>query len=139
MDRSRYHAAGERKREQMRASRRTHIEARREYDRRRYHENPERNQKQREQANNWWKANRGKKAFMVAQRRAWIKKATPPWITKEQKREMRSFYLDAASRPGEWHVDHIEPLRGKISCGLNVPWNLQILTGDDNRRKRNDL
>lgn len=136
-DRARYLRNIDKKREQMRDSRARHIEARREYDRRRYHCDPERNAAARAQANEWWKSNRGKKAFMVARRRAWVKQATPPWLTSEQKRQIRAFYIEASLREGEWHVDHIDPLRGGKICGLNVPWNLQLLTGDDNRRKRN--
>ena len=69
-----------------------------------------------------------------------IQQATPPWITPEQKREMELVYKRAAeltTLTGIRHdVDHVWPIKGKKSCGLHVPWNLQVLPWKENNRKR---
>lgn len=71
-----------------------------------------------------------------ASRRARKNNATPDWLTDEQKVYMASFY--ALCPPGH-HVDHIVPLKGSNICGLHVPWNLQILTAEENIKKGNRL
>jgi hypothetical protein len=70
---------------------------------------------------------------LAARRRADKLKATPPWQSSE---ELDAIYED---RPDGFHVDHIHPLKGKLSCGLNVPWNLQYLPDTDNISKSNHM
>lgn len=69
--------------------------------------------------------------------------ATPRWLTKEMRRQMADIYKEAkrlsVTTGVVHHVDHIDPLRGKWSCGLHVPWNLQILTGVENLKKANKI
>lgn len=123
----------------LRRARLKRIEERRQHDSDRYHNDTDRKASTKARAVKWGKVNKGKRASIIAARRMAMKRATPPWLTTEQKNEIRAFYLEAARRPGEWHVDHIYPIKGKTSCGLHVPWNLQILTGDENRRKGNKV
>jgi 5-methylcytosine-specific restriction endonuclease McrA len=89
-----------------------------------------------------WKLNNpGKKTAHVAKRQATKIQATPKWLSKQQLLEIREFYIIAKEL--QWlseeplQVDHIMPLRGKDSCGLHVPWNLQILPRNINIRKGN--
>lgn len=69
--------------------------------------------------------------------------ATPPWVTKEQKLAMRKLYLKAqqlTKLTGERYVvDHIVPLISDEVCGMHVPWNLQIMTQEENLKKSNKL
>lgn len=70
-------------------------------------------------------------------------RATPPWLTKEHLQQIKEFYLlrdELTKKTGiAHHVDHIMPLRGKILCGLHVPWNLQVITEKQNVQKSNKV
>lgn len=86
----------------------------------------------------WQADNRWRGRLYRAQRAARVKAATPPWVDQA---EIEKIYEQAdrisaeTSIPHE--VDHFYPLVGENSCGLHVPWNLQIITEDENKKKNN--
>jgi len=69
--------------------------------------------------------------------------ATPVWVTAEQKLAIRQLYIQAqrlTKLTGERYVvDHIVPLISPEVCGLHVPWNLRVITQEENLRKSNKL
>jgi hypothetical protein len=72
-------------------------------------------------------------------RRQREKRATPPWLTKQQRNDITYLFAEAAARTareGESYVvDHIVPLDGKIVCGLHVAWNMRVIHWLENARK----
>ena len=76
-------------------------------------------------------------------RRTKHKQATPKWLTQEHKTEIKQFYLDAmlvSKITGvPYAVDHIVPLRGELVSGLHVPWNLAVITREENSKKSNKI
>lgn len=78
-----------------------------------------------------------------ARKRAKILQRTPPWLTQEHLRQIRSRYAEARNltRSGNvaYEVDHIVPLCGKSVSGLHVPWNLRVIPWHENRRKNNKV
>jgi 5-methylcytosine-specific restriction endonuclease McrA len=76
-------------------------------------------------------------------RRRKHRQATPPWLTRKQKTEIRQIYqiaITMTKTTGEQYVvDHIVPLRSEVVCGLHVPWNLRVITQGENLRKSNRL
>lgn len=75
--------------------------------------------------------NPGKMRAKNARRRANLLRATPAWVDHEI---LEFIYSEC---PAGWHVDHVHPLKGRNSCGLHVPWNLQYLPAALNLRKSN--
>ncbi len=84
-----------------------------------------------------------------SKRRASKLRATPKWLTKEHFKEIREIYKTC--KEIQWLseeklvVDHISPLVGRdrhgnhISCGLHVPWNLQIISASQNSSKNSKV
>jgi 5-methylcytosine-specific restriction endonuclease McrA len=91
----------------------------------------------------WRSKNQGVKNFHTAKYRALKKQATPRWLTSDQLKHIKEIYRQArqlTEETGTEHqVDHIHPLNGRTSSGLHVPWNLQILTKEENEKKSNKL
>lgn len=89
----------------------------------------------------YYYANKHKYVEATARRKAAKLRATPTWLTKEQLEEIAYIYelrKDASLLSDtEYHVDHIVPLQGKNVCGLHVPWNLQLLSKEENLAKNN--
>jgi hypothetical protein len=76
-------------------------------------------------------------------RRRKHRQATPPWLTRQQKSEIRQVYqiaITMTKTTGEQYVvDHIVPLRSEEVCGLHVPWNLRVITQVENLEKSNKI
>jgi hypothetical protein len=66
----------------------------------------------------------------------------PAWLTREHRKDMRSFYamrdwLNLTMFGVKYEVDHIVPLRGKTVSGLHAPWNMRVLRASENAKKGN--
>jgi len=81
--------------------------------------------------------NRDKYNAYLAKYRAKKLKATPKWLTNEHYLIIEQIYKKAKVLGLE--VDHIIPLQGSNVCGLHVPWNLQLLTREENAAKSNKI
>lgn len=79
-----------------------------------------------------------RQAAHTSKRRRRTRIALPSWVDLD---EIAKFYIKAreiSKATGiKHHVDHIYPIKGKMVCGLHVPWNLQILPWRDNIVKSN--
>ena len=80
---------------------------------------------------------------LVSLRRRRFRDATPKWLSAEQTMEIRLKYrlaIELSRATGVRHaVDHEVPLQGEDVCGLHVPWNLRVITQDENLKKSNKL
>ena len=88
-----------------------------------------------------WRANnKHKQAVYSSKKRSEILLRTPKWLDADAFAKMEEYYYTAnmlGMHTGvAYQVDHIVPLNGKNVSGLHVPWNLQILTAEENNRKK---
>jgi hypothetical protein len=91
-----------------------------------------------ENSRNWYANNRYRKIATCSAREKRIVNATPKWLSQEQKLAIQTIYKIASELSNnlqKFEVDHIVPIKGKTVSGLHVPWNLQVITQSQNRRK----
>jgi hypothetical protein len=97
----------------------------------------------REYRNAWKRNNTLQIRADTKARRRKHRQATPKWLTRRQKTEIRQLYqiaITMTKTTGEQYVvDHIVPLRAETVCGLHVPWNLRVITQEENLKKSNKL
>jgi len=91
-----------------------------------------------------WKLNNPEQVKAdTSNRRRRHREATPSWVTRTLKTDMRAIYqaaMDISKLSGESYVvDHIIPLRSETVCGLHVPWNLRVITRHENAVKSNSF
>ena len=74
-------------------------------------------------------------------RRRRHRNATPKWLSYRQRQDIKHLYMQAVTLSQitgvRYVVDHIVPLINDNVCGLHVPWNLQVMTQEDNLLKSN--
>ena len=86
------------------------------------------------------KANAAKVNHDSMLRHAKVALAAPAWLSTDQKEEILGKYKlskQLSDSGVQHHVDHIVPLNGANICGLHVPWNLQVITAEENLKKSN--
>jgi 5-methylcytosine-specific restriction endonuclease McrA len=97
----------------------------------------------REYRNVWKENNKIQVRADTKARRRKHRQATPKWLTRAQKSQIRQLYqiaITMSQTTGEQYVvDHIVPLRSDEVCGLHVPWNLRVITQEENLKKSNKL
>ena len=95
----------------------------------------------REYKRKWDRENQEKRNLQNAMYKRRHRNATPKWLTKQQRDQIKHIYLQARVMTKltgtKYVVDHIVPLRGKNVCGLHVPWNLEVMTHEANCKKSN--
>lgn len=93
--------------------------------------------------NTWKENNKVQVRADTKARRRKHREATPPWLSRKQKSEIRQLYqiaITMTQTTGEQYVvDHIIPLRSDTVCGLHVPWNLRVITREENLKKSNKI
>ena len=85
-------------------------------------------------------AKREKKRLLAEARRNAVTQATPWWVDTKQIEAIEQKRKKITSRTSiKHHVDHYYPIQGDTVSGLNVPWNLQVITAHENHIKSNKM
>lgn len=112
-------------------------EAVKEYSRKWSEENREAS---REKARRWGKENPDKVNARTSRRRC-AKLQRTISLKQHHVEQMKAVYAEAkrlSKATGiPHHVDHVVPLQGVYVSGLHVPWNLQVITAEENLSKKN--
>ena len=88
----------------------------------------------------WNKENPNYFTMYHVKRNAKVQQATPEWVNWDDLTLLAKMRDSVSRKTGvKHHLDHYYPIMGKTVCGLNVPWNLQIITAAENRRKHNKM
>jgi len=94
--------------------------------------------KAKEHVRRWKRKNPGRVSAINRARDAQQLRACPVWVNTA---DLQQIYVDASYVSKlmniKYHVDHIVPLVHDLVCGLHVPWNLQILSAEENIAKGN--
>lgn len=102
--------------------------------------NEDQKQSCRDAAAKWQRENPDRVRLKLTLRKKKVKQATPTWVTKET---LLPYYTAATNLEkvtgAKYHVDHIIPFVHDKVCGLNVPWNLQVIPASDNIKKSNSF
>lgn len=107
----------------------------------------ENSDKRREYEKRWRERHPGTAAYLGYIGRRRRRAAMPNCITEDQKKQIKKMYATVyrlnkkagKNKPGQcaYHVDHIVPITHDLFCGLHVPWNLRVVTAEENLRKAN--
>jgi hypothetical protein len=101
-------------------------------------------EKRKEWNKNWAKRNKLYIRSKANERRKRNRQAQPAWLRWSHRKEMQQLYRIAKACNEEagrvmYAVDHIYPINSPEVCGLHVPWNLRIITREENLKKTNKM
>lgn len=101
-------------------------------------------EKRRQWNKNWADKNLPYVRAKANERRKRNKQAQPAWLRWKHRHEMQQLYkitkvLNEEAGFMKYAVDHIYPINSPEVCGLHVPWNLRVITRDENTKKTNKL
>jgi len=100
--------------------------------------NEEWRKKKIQKTKDWFEKNKDAQIAYANKKKAKRLKAVALWADKKAIRELYRIAAIKTKETGvKHHVDHVYPLKSPFLCGLHVETNLQVITAEENLRKRN--